>query len=292
MGFVTVCSEGAAYAYDETHSWPTSMALVYFTLTYITRSPMSSLLFAYLWESFEFFILFTWAHLTADTESAFARWVLSIMPESALHSTYPANHHHTHEEPCVLSPTFAFILNPMLFFGSVLLWSFAVERVAGIRYNTERALSQRGLSTIYYAGFFFMIFFSSTNVFVRHANVGEIATITQDIHGTQFDPDIGMLMATLVFIVITATIPIHVARHAKHGGADGREARDAYVAYMVYVVFVAFMAVFSTLGGPLLNIRSSWMTTMIALCVLWSACFLYGAVRVGFEARRYLGNSI
>ena len=84
-------------------------------------------------------------------------------------TTYPANHNHVDASPCVLSPVFSFVVNPLLIFATVCLYSVAIERIAGIRYTTSpKALGPWGERLIYYAGFFFVIFFSSTTLFVRH----------------------------------------------------------------------------------------------------------------------------
>lgn len=288
MGLVTICSSGGDYAYNEAHSWPASTALAYFTLAFITRNPVWTLLFAWIWEIVEYSLIFLHAKLTADTESPAAAWVVSMVPESVIDgsTSYPANHHHVNAAPCILSPVFSFVVSPLLIFAAVCLHSVAIERIAGIRYNTTpKALGPWGQRLIYYAGFFFVIFFSSTTLFVRHSRMDEIGQLDDDPNGTAYDPDIGLMIGAMIFILLTATIPIYVAQHM-----SAADARNAFLAFTVYTICAAFMVIFSEFAGPVLNIRSTWMRTMLALIILWFACILAGAARLGLRWRGKLGN--
>ena len=65
MGLVTICSSGGDYAYNEAHSWPASTAIAYFTLAFITRNPVWTLLFAWVWEIVEYSLIFLHARLMA-----------------------------------------------------------------------------------------------------------------------------------------------------------------------------------------------------------------------------------
>lgn len=288
MGLVTICSSGGDFAYDETHSWPASTALAYFTLAYISRNPVWTLLFAWIWEILEYSLIFLHAKLVADVDSPAAAWIVSAVPESAIDgsTSYPQNHHHTNVAACILSPVFSFVVSPLLIFSAVCLYSVAIERIAGIRYNTSpKALGPCGLRIIYYAGFLFVIFFSSTTLFVRHSRMQEIGSAIEDPGGNELDPDIGLIMGAMAFIMLTSTIPIYVAQHM-----SAADARNAFLAYTVYTVCAAFLVIFSEFAGPLLNIRSTWLRTMTALAILWFACILVGGVRLGLQCRRKLGN--
>jgi hypothetical protein len=289
MGIVTTCSHGAEFSHDETHSWPASSALAYFTLAYITRDPIFSLLFSYLWESFEFLLINLWQSLAADTASPMAAWIVEKVPEAALQSSLPGNHQHAHQEACIMSPKFAFILNPLLFLLSVCLWSVAVEYIAGVSYNHDRGFGVIGRRVLYYAGFIFAVLFSTTNLFVHHATHGTskglfnaVANSADDPHGTEFDPDIGLLMTALVFITLTAFVPMHTTYSDQFSAID---ARRAYAAYAVYVAFSMVIVLVGVFGGPFLNIRSAWLRTVLAVGVLWISCILAGSARIGFSLR-------
>jgi len=286
MGVVTVCSTGADFAYLETYAWPASSAFVSFSLAFISRDPVFALLFEYLWESFEYFILFMYQRLAADVSSPTAQWLVTEFPESSLNGGFPAHIKNLRTEPCIVSPAYAFLLNPIIFFSSICLWSIACEKLIGAHYDHERAFGVIGRRVVYYAAVLFRVLFASTNLFVRINSSDETKKVIghfEDTTSTQFDPDIGSLMTPLIFLCLAAAIPV---RAAQVTGSNSHEARRAYFAYIVYALFTIFMVLVSILGGPFLNIQSCWFRTLIAVGVLWISASLVSSVRLGIALRR------
>ena len=133
----------------------------------------------------------------------------------------------------------------------------------------------------------FTVVFSSRALFARslyHLKTNEPSDSTDG-----FDPDLGLIMATIIAITLTAFIPV---RSGQRNGFASAEARRAYFAYIVYVLFVMVIVIFGVLGGPFVNMRSSWIRAITALAILWTTCMLVAGVRIGFWLNSAAGEEI
>lgn len=277
---VTVCTEGSDRAFDEVAAWPVQMLVSYLTLAYITREPLFTIVFGFLWESFEMFVLVINQKLAADNHSKFAQWAVDTGPLSWI--VPPSSD--AKARPCIESPLTSLFFDPIIFIGAVCLWSIGVERLAGIRYDEKRSFSHGCRRIVYYIAVSFTVLFASRVVFSRHIDqVGDVDRTDA------FEPDLGLLMSTLAFIVFTFFIPL---RSGQRNGFTSTEARRAFLAYIVYVLFVSFSALFGVLGGPFVGVRSSWGRAVIAIAVLFSSTLLVAAVRFGRWADAAAGEYI
>ena len=280
---IKVCSQGSDREFDEIQSWPVQMAMSYFTLVYITRSPLFTIIFGYFWESFELLVLALNQKFLQDKHSTFAQWAVSKGPLSWI--IPPSSDGKA--RPCVENPMTSLFYDPLIFVGAACLWSIGVERLIGAKYDQMRAFGVGMQRFIYYTMIGFTVVFASRVLFAR--NVEHLTTSRPSDSTDGFEPDIGLLMATLVAIALTASIPV---RSGQRNGFASSEARRAYFAYIVYVLFVMVIVLVGILGGPFFNIRSSWIRSVLALSILWTTCMLVAAVRVGFWLNSAAGEGI
>lgn len=271
---LNVCTAGSDRAFDEVQSWPVGMAVSYFTLAYLTREPKFTILFGYFWESFELFLLLLSRKLTGEgfawfTKGGALAWLVPPSFDGAA-------------RPCVESPVTSLIADPAIFVSAVALWWVGVERVAGVTYDEQRAFGFGWRRALGYAGLAFSVVFASRVMLRKNARVAADPLFGDRIHDG-VEPDLGLIMGTLVYVLLTFFVPL---RSAQRNGFSSYEARRAMLAYIVYVLFVTFIALFGVLGGPLTNMHSSWTRTMAALVVLWFAVVLAGAVRFGNNLQR------
>jgi hypothetical protein len=270
---ITVCSQGSDREWDEINSWPVQMAVGYLTLAYVTRSPLFTIVFGYFWESFELLVLVLNQKFLKDKDSKFAQWAIEKGPLSWL--VPPTSDGKA--RPCVENPMTSLFYDPLIFVGAVCLWSIGAERLIGAKYNQMRAFGVGMQRIIYYITIGFTVVFASHVMFARRLENLTTSGPSDKINGAE--PDIGLLMSTLITIILAAFIPV---RSGQRNGYTSTEARHAYFAYVVYLLFVMLIVLVGLLGGPFFNIRSSWIRAVIALCVLWAACLLVAAVRWGY----------
>lgn len=279
---INVCTAGSDRAFDEVAAWPVQMLVSYFTLAYLTREPLFTIFFGFLWESFEMLVLILNQSLARDTDSKFAQWVVDSGPLAWI--VPPSSD--AKARPCIESPLTSLFFDPIIFIGAVALWSVAVERFAGISYDESRAFSMGWRRVIFYISASFTTLFASRVVFTRRLdNVIRTAHETSDT----FEPDLGLLMSTLVLVLFALFVPL---RSGQRNGFNSTEARRAYLSYIVYVLFVSFSALVGVLGGPFLGVRSSWTRAVLCIVVLWFAAIFVGAVRLGRWANSSLGECI
>ena len=270
---ITVCSQGSDREWDEINSWPVQMAVGYLTLAYVTRSPLFTIVFGYFWESFELLVLVLNQKFLEDKDSKFAQWAIEKGPLSWL---VPASTDGK-ARPCVENPMTSLFYDPIIFVGAVCLWSIGAERLIGARYDQMRAFGVGMQRFIYYTTIAFTVIFASHVLFARRLQYLTTSGPSDKTNG--LEPDIGLLMSTVITITLAAFIPV---RSGQRNGFVSTEARHAYFAYIVYVLFVMVIALVGLLGGPVFNIRSSWIRATAALGMLWASCFLVAAVRWGY----------
>ena len=259
---ITVCTFGSDRAFDETQSWPVGMAVGYLTLIYVTREPWFTIVFGFLWESFELAVLTLNQKYSGQTDSRFAQWFVDkgplswVVPLSA----------DAKQRACVESPLTSLIYDPIIFIGATLLWHLGVEYLVGARYDTHRAFGDTQRRFLYYAAVGIATLFTSRTLFVK--SLDQLGRVDRP---SGLAPDLGLLAGVIAYIVLTFFIPL---RSAQRNGYGSVEARRSYYSYVVYVLFVAFVAVVGILGGPFLNVQSSWTRSVLALAVLYAATIL------------------
>lgn len=266
---INVCSFGADRAFDEVASWPAQMFVSYFTLAFVSREPLFTIFFGYLWESFEMLVLVINQRLAQDHDSKFAQWAVDSGPLSWL--VPPSSD--AKARACIESPMTSLFYDPLIFVGAVLLWSVGVERFARIRYDEQRSFTTGWRRILWYVSVAFTTVFASRVVFsARLSQIGDVDRTDA------FEPDLGLLMSTLIFIIATLLVPL---RSGQRNGWSSVEARRTYLAWIVYALFVSYGAFLGILGSPLIGIQSSWIRIMIVMFTLFASTLLVGAVHIG-----------
>jgi hypothetical protein len=260
---LNICTYGADREYDEVQYWVVSSGFVFFTSSYVSRSPKMNILVGFIFQVLEFF--FTWLAQTLQNQypdSKTAQWITNHWPLSFFLPVQSAGLHEKNAY-CIESFSTLLFFDPIIYVGGTLLWSIVAEKLCRARYKEKDGLPVQWRRPIYYSVFIFTSLISATKVFDNDKPVSEI-------RGRH--PDLRILIGMFIFILTLVVVPLSAAiRH----GVRSMQAVPIFYAYGVYLVFSSVIVVYGILGRSLLHIKSAWIRTVSAYFILLLTALLF-----------------
>jgi hypothetical protein len=260
--------------FNEMYSWPIAMAAVYFKVQYITDRFWSTVAFVYVFQALALALSLAYKMFKNDRGSATAQWIADnvfgwFAPPSGIHEHF-----------CYESIVVALIGAPLLAFCGALLWEVGVKRCVGISYPTVQPNIQH---VVVWVTFVSSLGLLGRGIFAT--NRGDLLTHSDAAVG-EAQVDYGMLALSLLCVMMTVFVPWSIARRFGVYSAEYGQALRAWIIFSCFYLFIIFFANFSK---PLIgHVRSAYTRTLLALGILFAACFMAGAWQRGaaFAARR------